>query len=369
MKLNTILPLTILTIFASCNVRDQTSSENKAEETAQVNVGDIVSGIGKNIHHIFQDNQNNLWFASDGEGLYKYDGKIMLQLTDKTGLCGNNVRLIQQHEDSTLLILTSNGVCSFNGNLFQSLHSKRGNLNPTEFSTATLLRGSYYQDNSLTDFQLPHTSKLDKTYSQTPYAIYCSFKDSKGNIWFGTESRGVCKYDGKTYTWLDSEELGLAIRCIFEDKSGNIWIGNNGYGLFRYDGKTLTNFTKEHQLDNPDFQNTMKGKEGTLARVWTIADNINGDLLIGTIDAGLWKYDGENLTNYTVKDGLSSNSISTIFRDNKGKVWIGTDQGLTIYDGRTFTAFEQPDIRIDNSRSDSNKLNFVIQSLNVQILR
>jgi ligand-binding sensor domain-containing protein len=208
-----------------------------------------------------------------------------------------------------------------------------------DLSNAILLSGHYYQNGVLHQFQLPQTSRLTKNYSPNAYAIYCSYKDRKGNIWFGTESRGVCKYDGKTFTWLDDEELGLAVRSIFGDKSGNIWIGNNGYGLFRYDGKTLTNFTKEHGLGNPSFLAGLQGKAGTLARVWTIAEDMEGNLWIGTIDAGLWKYDGKVLTNYTTTNGLNGNSVATVYCDTKGNIWIGTDNGITIYDGKTFKPF------------------------------
>lgn len=338
MTLNSIILFCIFTVFTSCNGQDKKLSENKSHPT--VTIGDTVSGIRKNIRCIFQDNQNNFWFASDGEGLFRYDGKTILQFTDKNGLCGNFVRLIQQDKEGYLIISTGNGVCVFDGKQFNTLNSTENNSNTNEFSDIVLLFGNYYQNKSLNQFQIPQTSKLTKSYSQTPYAIYSSFKDSKGNIWFGTESRGVCKYDGQTFVWLDNEELGLAIRSIFEDKNGNIWIGNNGYGLFRYDGKTLINFTKENKLENLDFQTTMKGKDGTLARVWTITDDKDGDLWFGTIDAGVWKYDGKKLTNYTIKDGLTSNSISTIYCDNNGKLWVGTDNGITIYDGKNFKAFD-----------------------------
>lgn len=332
-----ILLFSILTAFTSCNRQTQKTSENKIQPA--ITIGDTVSKMGNNIRCIFQDNNNNLWFASDGEGLFKYDGKTIMHFTDKNGLCGNNIRLIRQAKDSTLLIETANGVCSFDGNQFRILQANKSNPTTTGFSNAVLLSGSYYQGDSLYNFQIPQTSRLTKTYSQTPYAIYCSYKDSKGNIWFGTESRGVCKYDGKSFSWFDGEESGLAVRTIFEDKTGTIWIGNNGYGLFRYNGKTLENFTKEHKLDNPDFRTSLKGKEGTLARVWTISDDKKGNLWIGTIDAGLWRYDGKTLTNYTTKEGLSSNSISTVFCDNKGNLWIGADNGIIVYDGKTFTAF------------------------------
>src|SRR6185437_6091532 len=43
--------------------------------------------------------------------------------------------------------------------------------------------------------------------------------------------------------------------------------------------------------------------------------------------------------NYTVNDGLISNDIRRIFQDSKGFLWIGTMEGLSKYDGNTFTNF------------------------------
>lgn len=333
----------ILSSFASCNAQPQKGPANKTQQAAVI--GDTVFKVGKNIRSVFQDRSNNLWFASDGDGLFTYDGKTIRQLTDKQGLCGNFVRLIQQDKNGTLFISTANAVCVFNGKQFSTLQPANSNFNTTNLTDIVLLSGDYYQDRSLNKFQLPQTSRLTKSYSNNPYAVYCSFKDSKGCVWFGTESRGVCRYDGKTFTWLDREDLGLAVRCIFEDKSGNIWIGNNGNGLFRYDGKMLINVTKQHHLDNPGFQSTLKGKEGTLARVWAIAEDKKRNLWIGTIDAGLWKYDGNSLTNYTIKDGLISNSISSLFCDNSGMLWIGTDNGITQYDGTSFAGFPKSNLQ------------------------
>jgi ligand-binding sensor domain-containing protein/putative methionine-R-sulfoxide reductase with GAF domain len=43
--------------------------------------------------------------------------------------------------------------------------------------------------------------------------------------------------------------------------------------------------------------------------------------------------------NYTVNDGLISNDVRRIFQDSKGFLWIGTMEGLSKYDGNTFTNF------------------------------
>ncbi len=336
-----ILFFSILTVLASCNAQDRKSADTKNEHTAAINMGDTVSEIGKNIRCIFQDSKNNFWFATDGEGVFKYDGKTFTQFTDKHGLCSKFVWFGHERKDKTLWFETRDGLCSFDGKQFSTIRADENRTAATDLHDADILVDYSYDGTSVKKFLLPQTSPLtnDNNY-YAPYAVYCSYKDSKGNLWFGTDSRGVCKYDGTSYAWINDRELGVAVRSICEDKKGDIWIGNNGFGLFRYDGKSLTNFTREHKLENPDFLKKLKGKEGTLARVWTITDDKHANLWVGTIDAGLWKYDGKVLTNYTTKDGLTSNSIWTVYCDNNGSLWIGTDgNGITIYDGKTFTAF------------------------------
>jgi ligand-binding sensor domain-containing protein len=67
---------------------------------------------------------------------------------------------------------------------------------------------------------------------------------------------------------------------------------------------------------------------------------MNRDIWVGTFDAGVWRYNGKNLTNYTTKDGLTSNAINTIYKDKKGKLWFGTyGAGVCIFNGISFTSF------------------------------
>ncbi len=339
----TTVALSVISPFSSCNGQNHNSIGIKNEKNAMTSIGGTVTEIGKDIRYIFQDDNSNFWFATDGEGVFRYDGKTVLQLSDKYGLPSNFVRYIQQSKDGAMFFETDKGVSLFNGKQLKTIELGENASITSDIQNIVLLSGCYYHNQSLEKFKLPETSKLSINYSQTPYATYCSHRDRKGNIWFGTESRGVCKYDGRVFTWFDDKELGLAVRSIFEDSKGNIWIGNNGYGLFHYDGKTLTNFTKEHKLDNPDFIKELKGKEGTMARVWTITEDRLGNIWIGTIDAGLWKYDGRTLHNYTMKDGICSNSVSILYCDDKGNLWIGSsDRGLTIYNGKKFLAFMGP---------------------------
>lgn len=47
--------------------------------------------------------------------------------------------------------------------------------------------------------------------------------------------------------------------------------------------------------------------------------------------------------NFTMKDGMPSNSVRAIFKDSEGYLWIGTDGGLCRFDGKQFRIFGQSD--------------------------
>lgn len=338
----------------------QTKIPTKTEYTTTFGAN-AVTKIGRAINCIFQDSNNNYWFASNGEGVYRYDGETLIQFTTKDGLCDNQVFTIQEDKQGNLWFVTVGGISRFDGKTFTTFPTKhdRQLLRDKDLKMETddlwfeVGGGAYrYNSNSFSYLLLPkpdlNAKYFNSTNSQNPdsrkvnaYSVYYSLKDKRGTIWFGTQTMGVCRYDGKTFTWFTEKGLsGPAVRALFEDRNGNIWFGNNGNGLYRYDGKTLTNFTEEKGLSNPEFLKTGKSGQGTLARVWTINEDNYGNIWIGTYDAGVWRYDGNNLINYTTKDGLTSNAINTIYKDKKGELWFGTDgAGVCKFNGISFSIF------------------------------
>jgi len=60
-------------------------------------------------------------------------------------------------------------------------------------------------------------------------------------------------------------------------------------------------------------------------------------------------------TNISIKDGLSQSSPNCIFQDNRGLIWIGTEDGLNKYDGYSFTVYK-PRLNDPNSISNSRIL-------------
>jgi ligand-binding sensor domain-containing protein len=353
-------------LFTSCNQQNKTEtiSNSETKKTLISKKDTIVSVINttrtneidKNIRSIFQDNKGNYWFGTNGAGVYRYDGKGLTQFTVKEGLANNQIQSIQEDKFGNIWFGTGAfGVSKFDGQTFttvtndKNLQLSNGSNSNWKIEPNDLLfyaGGGVFRYNNSSLNYLPFSKSSSNAQTKNPfslsrYGVYCILKDTKGNVWFGTQAEGVCKYDGKTLTWFKEKGLaGSAVLGLFEDSKGNLWFGNNGAGLFRYDGKSLINFTEEKGLSNSEFKISGKSGPSTLARVYSINEDNNENIWIGTVDAGVWKYDGNKLTNYTPNDGLTSNAVNTIYKDKKGELWFGTDDnGICKFNGTAFTKF------------------------------
>jgi signal transduction histidine kinase/ligand-binding sensor domain-containing protein len=58
-------------------------------------------------------------------------------------------------------------------------------------------------------------------------------------------------------------------------------------------------------------------------------------LWIGT-EGGISRFDGRKFIGYTVNDGLVANDINTLFRDKTGNIWMGTNYGISVFNGHDF---------------------------------
>ncbi len=70
----------------------------------------------------------------------------------------------------------------------------------------------------------------------------------------------------------------------------------------------------------------------------TMCTDSTGFIWIGTEDSGLYHFDGTNYLHFT-SDGesgcLSSSRINRVFCDSRNTLWVGTDQGVDIFDAQT----------------------------------
>ena len=103
MNLNTLLVGGLLIILSSCNAQGQKSATRNVE-TAPLLLGDTVTRIDGEIRGIVQDSKNNIWFASNGDGVYRYDGQIIVNFSEKHGLSSNYVWMVMEDEAGNIYL-------------------------------------------------------------------------------------------------------------------------------------------------------------------------------------------------------------------------------------------------------------------------
>jgi ligand-binding sensor domain-containing protein len=349
MKSNVLLFLSILTLFTSCN--GQTSNKKKSTDLFKELLvkGDTVKELGSSIMVVYQDKKSTYWFGSWETGVYRYDGKTLVNYTTKHGLPNDRIDEIQQDKSGNIYFSSfypTATIVKFDGTTFTTLDPVFSNNWKLE-STDIWFRHTYALENyvyrydgiNLHKLQLPQPPSLPN-----PFGVYSIYKDIKGTIWFGTNPFGVCRYDGKTFEWITEEDVtefrnegANGVRSMTEDKNGDFWF-NTEYRYSVYDSMTLKSnkfYTRHESIGSLDGKNTSGLKEF----LSTVRDNKN-NLWFVTYRDGVWKYDGTKITHYVVQNNSKDITLFSIYKDNNGDLWLGThENGAYTFDGTTFEKF------------------------------
>ncbi len=364
MKLNTLLLFHLLALLASCN---GPSAHKNASDKAALVLGDTVSALSKSIWIVFQATNGDYWFGSDTDGVYRFDGKKIINYSAEDGLNSHRTRSIQEDKVGNIYISNLEGIFQFDGHKFTPLSaiksksaSENWKLQTTDLWFHTLgkngEKGPYrYDGNKLYQLEFPKHYMADEYFASfpnnawSPYEVYSIYKDSKGTMWFGTSNFGICRYDGKSLSWLYEGHLtntpdggSFGIRSIVEDAKGQYWFCNTRYRYnispdsIKENGKLLIPYEKEKGMDG------IKSAAGdNYVYFMSAIKDKAGNLWMATYNQGAWKYDGGKATHYPIKDGTKDVTLFSIYEDRQGEIWLGTHEtGAYKFNGTTFEKFQ-----------------------------
>lgn len=344
MKFNILLFLTILTLLTSCN--GQTS--NQKIITDQFTKGDTVKELGSSIMVVYQDKKNQYWFGSWETGVYKYDGKSLINYTTKHGLPNNRVDEIKEDKFGNIYFISCyprSTIAIFNGQSFAKIKATPSNewklqSNDLWFKHSYQSEKVYRYDGiTLYELQLPKPPKISN-----PFEIYSIYQDRKGSVWFGTNPSGVSRYNGKSFEWITEDDVtefqnegANGVRSISEDRKGDFWF-NTKYRYSVYDSVTLNSTKFYRRLESIG---SLDGKkDGNLDEYLSSVKDDNNDLWFVTYRNGVWKYDGTKVTHYVVQHNSIDITLFSIYKDNNGALWLGTNEnGAFKFNGTTFEKF------------------------------
>jgi signal transduction histidine kinase/ligand-binding sensor domain-containing protein/DNA-binding response OmpR family regulator len=297
-------------------------------------------GLSSNVVKcINKDSRGYLWVGCDN-ALNRYDGSKFVRYvhnpTDSTSISSGAIQSIFEDQEDRLWISSKNGVCLFNYKTEKFTQVTEAGAEITfggifyvsiknEFFLCTPM-GLYLLDKATNKFKKYFQSSVDLRASSM-------LEDQFGNLYIGTWENGliVFKENRKDFLIKKIQEgsNSNSIESLVIDKSGVIWIGTrNGF----YYGK----MSRENDISSleinpvPDSNGNPLQISNTMVHSLVIDEN--DKIWIGT-ENGLNIYDpkSKNLqTLFSKKSSvgsISNNLINCFYEEPGVGIWVGTYQG------------------------------------------
>ena len=207
------------------------------------------------------------------------------------------------------------------------------------------------------------------TGNNTDHSVNGIVGDSKGNIWIGTDRRGLIHCDINTLQMEPVHPKGvnrfqiaedvISIQSVYVDDTDLLWVGTEKSGLAYY-GDNIYKFQSLINGDITAIAEDSNGKiwygtgdkglvdyEGTLAsqKITVMTTTSDGSLWVGSKQNGLTRIkDGVSTIYSAARDSMKTlidDHINALSCDKSGNLWIATNGGLQVYNPRmnTFSSY------------------------------
>ncbi|MBE0571459.1 MAG: response regulator [Ignavibacteriaceae bacterium] len=317
---------------------------------------------GNNIDCILIDENNVLWFGTSETGLnrsisnldddsplsvisYKHDPY------DPSSLAGNSIRQLYEDDEGVYWISSYGGLNIYNSNqkLFRNYKHEVGNpfslqgdyvISLCEDKSGVIWLGT--QNGGLnkwdrkTDKIINFINDPNDPNSISDNVVTSLGEDSEGFLWIGTYAEGLNKLDKKTEKFIrykhdqlrpsSISEITIDRGIIEDKKSGLLWIAtaNRGFNIYNKETDSFFNIN-----NNPDSLKILSSNLYTSLRlidkngIYWITSKEGGVVLYNPEKDELNRFSSETATS----SSLNSNSITFVYEDNSGFIWIGTYGG------------------------------------------
>lgn len=280
---------------------------------------------------ICQDNKGYLWIATI-TGVSQFDGNKFNTYTTEDGLLSNTISSIIVAKNGDLWFGALGGVIRYNGYEFQNFPFPTNNAGAQVLSLVEGENGTIWAATNgagLAKFdgnEWEHFGDESSGGLLSNDVVRWVTTGKNGALWIGTFS-GLNQYkDGK---FIQDPIQGLEnvnVSCVISDESNRVWVGTQNKGVFRYDGNELVQFTEENGLASNTVRHLHNDVEGN---IWMSSSK------------GLTKIAESEVTVINNQNGLPTNPVRYVFQDNEHNLWISTDgKGILKFSGEAFVNFD-----------------------------
>ncbi len=300
----------------------------------------------KGIRCGYDDNNGHLFLGHISEGMSVIDLKSGRQTCyahqeDVPGsLPGNNVRCIYQDDMRNIWVGTDHGVALFNpvkGTFSKVMHAEK-NVNDNVYCIRKLNDGllwvasdmggiTFIDPRQVSDHErngTPLSYLTDRQIQVSSSNTRAIVQDSYGNVWVGCHNTGIdfitaSKPFFSILLPADGKEQTPRIYGLSADNAGNIWMGGEDAFYLARNGKIIQSW------------NITEGRRRTHSFVMCLLADSKDNVWLGIEDDGVVRYNRKTNRFERIEIGYAAPDIRALAEDRDGRIWIGSEFGISSY--------------------------------------
>ncbi|NGP89653.1 hybrid sensor histidine kinase/response regulator transcription factor [Fodinibius halophilus] len=334
------------------------------------------------ISRVYVNKKGEVWYKNQAEQtLYQFDGEKVSKVITVRTENGMNVNPILTLEDGSTLIGANRTIWRY----------KEGKLHDLGFPSAQIT-DIYQSENGIVRVATKTNGVFRKmkdkwikkhqgsgwslggemliSYKGSPWflgpdAVYKNGRlifqsasqisdyvfDREGSLWLTTSNAGLLRLKPRLFQFYkpQGDKKKANIYSVQQTDNGSIWFGTYGSGPVRLkDGGTYSDF---------DFKMLAGREVPNSIYVQSIIERKNGELLIGVLGEGLFRFEKEEQqfrqlsTPFPLESKEEVFSVYTLYEDRNNILWAGTNYGL----------FQQKKGKWQKVKSNSPGLNYPVR--------
>ncbi|HEY6769597.1 MAG TPA: two-component regulator propeller domain-containing protein, partial [Candidatus Sulfotelmatobacter sp.] len=277
---------------------------------------------------IAQTTDGYLWIGTQA-GLTRFDGVRFVSWRPPEGkeLPSSRINSLLGARDGSLWIGTAMGLARWRNGQLTNYRNPAGSIMAILEDRAGAI---WIARANISDTKGPLCKVIDtglRCYGKddgvaVPYAVALA-NDSLGNVWLagGLMVSRWQPSSADTYVsaGLDPAEIFNGVSALADRPDGFLWVGlvhsGKGGGLRQLAQGTWKPFV------TPEF-------DGSTLEVTALLLDRDRSLWVGTLNQGIYRIQGNKIDHFRSSDGLSGDSVTGLFQDREGNIWVATSGGI-----------------------------------------
>ncbi|NCP83687.1 MAG: hypothetical protein GW809_01715 [Bacteroidetes bacterium] len=312
--------------------------------------------------------ENGAIWIGTRNGINIFNGSGFKIIQDKQGLTDNKVRSLLQIDNQTIWAGTRDGITEFKFDkpLYRvKAYRTTDNLPDNKITNLFLDDQQRVWVTTENGIAVWENNKFEAFGTQNGLEasyFYTTYEDFEGTIWLASYGSGAVQFLGEKFVnWTTDDGLSNSVvSSVFKDSKEKVWIGTYGGGIdLIAKSKKIKNISmKSGHLPDDKIYHIVESIDhkiwvGTRHGIVSLNENLtpantetiqllpklkyrfllqenDSNWWFATEDEGIFHLEKNQIKQFTVDNGLVSNSTRVLLKHTNGDLFIGTTNGLSI---------------------------------------